>query len=72
VEEGGASNVGDGRADLLSRMDNIDSECVHGIPTDVIAINPGDENLPLVVVDKKPTNHRGGQLIHLKHKNYIT
>ena len=36
MEERGPGNVGDGRSDLLAGVDHVDTEGVHGVPTDVI------------------------------------
>lgn len=60
MEETGASNVSDWRADLLASMDHIHSECVHSISPDVISVYSGYEYLSLMVVDKQPSQHLGG------------
>ena len=41
-------------------MNDIDPECVHGVSADVIPVDPGDEDLPLVVVAKQATDHGEG------------
>ncbi len=57
VEEGSPGDVGDRGPNLLPGVDNVDPEGVNGIPADVITVHPGDENLPLVVVDKESSYH---------------
>ena len=52
MEETGASDIGDGAACLLLGMDNIDPKGVHCIPPFVISVDPGDEHLPLVIIDE--------------------
>jgi len=52
MEETGASDVGDGAANLLPGVDNIDPKGIHCIPPDVISVDPGDEHLPLVIIDE--------------------
>ena len=42
---------------LLPGVDHIDPEGVHGIPPDVIPVDPGDEHLALVVVAEEPADH---------------
>ena len=42
MEEGSASDVCDRRPDLLSGMDDVDSEGIDCIPADIIAIHPRD------------------------------
>ena len=67
MKKTGPGNIGDWRSHLLPCMDHIDSECIHGIATDVISVDPGDEHLAFVVVNKKSTQH-GGLLCYLTHK----
>ena len=38
-------------------MNNIDSEGINSISTDIVPENPGDEDLPLVVVAEEPPYH---------------
>lgn len=57
VEEAGPRNVGHWRADLLAGVDDVDPKGVHGIPTDVVAVNSRDQHLALVVVDEQAANH---------------
>ena len=57
MEEGGPGDVGDRGPDLLPGVDNVDPEGVDGVPADVIAVHPRDENLSLVVVDKESSYH---------------
>ena len=38
-------------------MDNIHSEGVHRVPPDVVPVDPGDEDLALVIVTEETTNH---------------
>lgn len=57
MEKAGPGNVGDGRPDLLSRVDYINSKGVNSVPADIIAINAGYQDLSLVVVHKQPAYH---------------
>ena len=40
-------------------MDDVDPEGVDGVAADVIPIDSGDQDLPLVVVDEQATDHLG-------------
>ena len=42
---------------LTPGMDNIDTECIHSIPANVISVDPGDKDLTLVVVTKEAAYH---------------
>lgn len=57
VEEAGAGDVGDRGANLLPRMDHIDPEGVHSVPSDVVPVHSRDEHLALVIVHKQSANH---------------
>lgn len=50
VKKGGAGNVSNRRANLLSSVDHVDPKSVNSIPPYIIPIHPRNENLPLVVV----------------------
>ena len=57
MEVGGPGDVGHWGPHLSPRMDNVHSEGVHGVTTDVVPVDPGDEDLTLVVVAKQATDH---------------
>jgi len=50
---------------LLSRMNNIDPKRIDRVSPNVIAINSGDQNLPFMVVNKKPPDHDGDVFTNL-------
>lgn len=60
VEERGARNVRDGRADLLARVYHVHTERVHGVAADVVAVHSRYEHLALVVVHEESADHGGG------------
>lgn len=57
MEKAGPGDVGDGRADLLSRVDYIDSKGVDSVSANIVAINARYQDLSLVVVHKQPAYH---------------
>ena len=42
---------------LAPGMDDVDSESIDSISANIISVDTGDENLPLVIVAEQPTNH---------------
>ena len=57
VKEGSSSDIRDGRAHLLPRMDNIHSERIHGIAPYIVTVHPRDQDFALVVVHEQAPNH---------------
>lgn len=57
MKEGCPCNIGNRRANLLSSMYDVNSECVHSIPSNIISVDSRYQHLPLVVVYKKTPNH---------------
>lgn len=57
VEETRPGDVRNRRPHLLTRMDHINPKSIHRVPSNIIAINTGDENLAFVVVHEQTTNH---------------
>lgn len=57
MEEAGACNVSDRGSHLLTCMNDIHSESIYCISPYVIPVHAGDEDLPLVVVYKQPSDH---------------
>lgn len=41
-------------------MDDVDPECVHCVPADVVPVDARDEHLALVVVAEEAPDHGGG------------
>ena len=40
-------------------MYDIDPESIDGIPSNIISVHSGDQNLSFVIVDEEATNHIG-------------
>jgi hypothetical protein len=57
VKEARPGDVRDGRSHLLTCVNDIHTEGVDSIPPNIVAINARDENLSLVIVHEKSTNH---------------
>lgn len=57
MEKAGPGDVGDGRPDLLSCVDYIDSKGVDSVPADIVSIDARNQDLSLVVVHKQPAYH---------------
>ena len=67
VEEGGPGDVGDRRPNLLPGVDDVDSKGVDGVAADVVAVDPRDQDLALVVVDEQSPDHSSvsvGSVLH--------
>ena len=57
MEKRSPRDVSDWGPDLLSRMNHVHPESVDGVPADVVPVNPGDEDLALVVVHEESPDH---------------
>lgn len=60
MKETGARNVCHRRSHLLSCVDHVDAESIDRIPADVIAVDPRDQHLALVIVHEQTADHGGG------------
>lgn len=59
VEKRGPRDVSHGAPHLLPGMDHVHSEGIDSIAANVVAVDPRDEDLALVVVDEEAANHPG-------------
>jgi hypothetical protein len=49
--------VPESETNLASGVDDIDTEGIDSIPTNIISVDTRDENLTLMVVTEQPTDH---------------
>ena len=59
MEKGCPSNIGHRTPHLLPGVDDIDPKGIDGVAANVIAVNARDEDLTLMIIYKKATNHLG-------------
>lgn len=57
MKERCSCNIGDRTSNLLPSMNHIDSKCINCISSDIISINPRDEDFSLMIVNKQASNH---------------
>ena len=67
MEEGGPGDVGDRRPNLLPGVDDVDSKGVDGVAADVVAIDPRDQDLALVIVDEQSPDHSSASVGSVLH-----
>lgn len=57
VEKARPGDVGDWRPDLLACMDHIYAEGINSIASNIIAVDPWNQDFSFVIVDKQSSNH---------------
>ena len=52
-------------------MDDVDTEGINSIATNIVPVYPGDEHLALVIVAEQPTNHGEVEALSSSFKSEI-
>lgn len=65
-----SGDVCDRRPHLLPRMNDVNSKCIDGVPSDVVAVDSRDEHLAFVIIHEQSANHPS-KFKNLSEKKFI-